>query len=386
MEAARLKKLPPYLFVEIDRKRRAALAAGRDVINFGIGDPDQPTPAFLVERLAAAAADPAHHRYPPDAGLPEFRAAAADFLRRRYGVSVDPATEVLGLIGTKEGLGHLPLAVVNPGNAVLLPDPGYPVYQAATLFAGGTPLVMPLTAERGWLPDFDAIAPGICQAAVLMFLNYPNNPTGAVATPEFFEQAVDFARRHGILIASDAAYNEVYYGEAPPASILQVPGAKEVAIEFHSLSKTFNMTGWRIGFAAGGAAPIAALARLKSNLDSGVFGAIQQVAILALQEADGPRQAALREIYRGRAARLCPALAAAGFSVQPPTATFYVWARVPQGYDGMTVAHKLLEEIAVVCIPGLGFGRQGAEYVRFALTVDEDRIDEAAQRLAGVRW
>ena len=276
----RLRALPPYPLAEIDRKKRAAVAAGRDVIDFGIGDPDQPTYDFIVEAMNQAMRKPERQKYPFGGGIPEFRREIAAFFTRRYGVKLDPQREVLALIGSKEGIAHLPLAVVNPGQPVLVPEPAYPAYNAGTIFAGGVPHVFKLIAERRWLPDLDAIAADVAQAAPLMFLNYPNNPTGATATLDFFRQAVDFARRHNVLIAQDAAYNELYYTDDRPPSILQVPGAREVAVEFHSASKTFNMTGWRVGWACGNRDLIAGLGRMKSNVDSGIFTAIQRAATI----------------------------------------------------------------------------------------------------------
>lgn len=383
--ADRLNALPPYLFVEIDRRKRAALAAGVDVIDLGVGDPDRPTHRFLVDRLKTAVENPVYHRYPPDRGLAGFRQQVSAFFAQRYGVTLDPEREVLSLIGTKEGLGHLPLAVVNPGQAVLVPDPGYPVYHSATLFAGGTPHRMPLLEERGWLPDLDAIPLAVVRDAALMFLNYPNNPTGAVARLDFFEQAVDFARRHDLVIAQDAAYNEMGYDFQPP-SILQVSGATDVAIELHSLSKTFNMTGWRLGFAVGNPEVLAALGRIKSNIDSGQFSAIQEVGIEAYQNMDRPELRQMRDTYRARADVLISGLRELGFRVRRLEATFYVWAGVPAGCDGMQVASRLLDEAAVVCIPGLGFGQAGRNFVRFALTVDADRIRRALDRMRAMKW
>jgi LL-diaminopimelate aminotransferase len=382
----RLASLPPYLFIDIDRKRRAALAAGRDVINFGVGDPDQPTPGFIIDRLEQAARNPVHHRYPPDGGLPRFRQQAAEFFGRRYGVRLDPQREILGLVGSKEGLGHLPLAVVDPGRTVLIPDPAYPVYRAATLFAGGTPHAMRLSESNGWLPDLDTIPPEVARSATLMFLNYPNNPTGAVASRGFFERAVEFARRNNLILAHDAAYNEVYFAEERPPSVLEIEGAREAAVEFHSLSKTFNMTGWRLGFAAGNPDVLAALAKIKANVDSGAFGAIQEAGIAAYDGIDRPEVAATRELYQQRAETLCAGLRPLGFRVTPPKATFYVWAGVPAGHDGLQVANKLLDEAFVVCIPGIGFGQAGAGYVRFALTVDIDRITTAIERMRKLHW
>lgn len=385
--AERIQALPPYLFVAIDRKKRAARDAGRDIIDFGVGDPDQPTPAFVIDRLRHAAGNPANHRYPHDQGLPAFRAAAADFLRRRYGVELDPDGEVLALIGTKEGLGHLAIAVVNPGDLVLCPDPGYPVYRSGTIFAGGQPWPLPLVADRGWLPDLEAIPPQVARRAKLMYLNYPNNPTGAVADRAFLEHAVQFARRHGIILAHDAAYSEMCYEEADrAASVLQIDGAREVAIELHSLSKTFNMTGWRLGFAAGNREVLAALARIKSNLDSGQFGAIQEAGCEALAGFERSEVTEARLRYAMRARLLAHGLRELGFRVAEPRATFYVWAGVPDGYDAMGVVNKLLDEADVVCIPGTGFGQGGEGYVRFAVTVGIERIRQALSRMRELRW
>ncbi|TWT39947.1 LL-diaminopimelate aminotransferase [Phycisphaerae bacterium RAS1] len=382
----RLKALPPYLFVEIDRKKRAALAAGKDVINFGVGDPDQPTHDFIIERLGQAMRHAPNHRYPADKGPLEFRENIVAFFRRRYGVELDVEREIHPLIGTKEGLGHLPLAVVNPGRKVLVPDPGYPVYRAATLFAGGVPKAIGLSQAGGWLPDFSAISRETVDGAVLMFVNYPNNPTGAVATRDFYEQAVAFARRHNLIVASDAAYNEMGFGAFRPPSILEIAGAKEVAIEFHSLSKTFNMTGWRLGFAVGNADVVAALAKVKANVDSGQFGAIQEAGATAIAGIERPEIEQARRMYHERARVLCGGLKELGFDVSVPKATFYVWAGVPKGYDSMGVAGKLLDESAVVCIPGTGFGEGGQGYVRFALTVDVARTQTAIERMRALKW
>jgi LL-diaminopimelate aminotransferase len=383
--AERLAALPPYLFVEIDRRKRAARAAGKDVIDFGIGDPDQPTHAYIRDRLHLAIDDPENDRYPAGSGSLDLRRTIAGFFKTRYGVELDPEREILALIGSKEGLGHLPLAVVNPGQNVLVPEPGYPVYRSATIFAGGVPWTLTLTEQNDWLPDLQAIPEDVAGSAVLMYLNYPNNPTAAAAPLEFYELAVAFARRHGLIIAQDAAYNELYFRQPPP-SILQVPGAKEVAVEFHSLSKTFNMTGWRLGFAVGNPDVIAALVRVKNNLDSGPYTAIQQAGAEACAGAARPALAHMRTLYRQRAEVLCPGLKALGFRVKPPAATFYVWAGVPKGYDSMELATKLLDEAAVVCVPGVGFGAAGEGYVRFALTVDADRIHLALNRLREVKW
>lgn len=384
-QAERLSQLPPYLFVEIDRKRRAAIDAGKDVINFGIGDPDKPTPHFIIESMATAIRDPKNHPYPPGTGIPEFRKAATDFFHNRFGVKLDPGTEWMSLIGTKEGLGHLPLACVNPGDTVLIPQPGYPVYISATVLAGGKPYYMDLAEERGWLPDLDAIPTDVSKSAKLMFLNYPNNPTAACAPLSFFEEAVAFARKHEILIVQDAAYSEVYFNEPPP-SILQVKGATDVAVEFHSLSKTFNMTGWRIGFAAGNAEVLGLLAKVKSNVDSGQFMAVQHAAVEAISHTDHVEVRAMLDVYRERRDTLCSGLRDFGFDVNTPNATFFVWVKCPDGHDSMSVVSKFLEEAAVVVIPGVGFGKPGDNYFRLALTVKVDRIKEALERIKKVSF
>ena len=385
-KSERLQSLPPYLFAEIDRKKRAARAAGRDIIDFGVGDPDRPTHAFIIERMQQAVQKPENHPYPLGGGTPEFRRRIAAFFQKRYGVELDPARELLALIGSKEGIGHLPLALVNPGQTVLVPSPGYPVYLAGTIFAGGRPYILELTEAGKWLPDFDAVPAEVARQAVLMFLNYPNNPTGAVASVEFFARAVAFARQHDVLIAHDAAYNELYLGTTPPPSMLQVSGAREVAIEFHSASKTFNMTGWRIGFVAGNADAIAALAAIKTNLDSGVFAAVQEAAWEAYANIDRPELHQMRELYRARARILCEGLGKLGFGVAPPEATFYIWARVPGGRDSLTVCNRLLDEADVVGVPGVGFGPTGEGYVRFALNQPAERIALAVERMRKLKW
>jgi LL-diaminopimelate aminotransferase len=376
--------------VEIDRKKREAIAAGRDVIDFGVGDPDQPTPSFIVDRMADAIRRPGNHRYSLGMGGIEFRTAVADFFVRRFGVKLDPKTEVVTLLGSKEGIGHLPTAVVNPGEMVLIPDPGYPVYTGGTIFAGGKCHTMPLRESNGWLPVLSDIPTEVCRSAKLMFLNYPNNPTAACAPLTFFEEAVAFARKHNFLIAQDAAYSEVFFDSAhPPPSILQVEGAKGVAVEFHSLSKTFNMTGWRLGFAVGNAEALAALAKVKNNMDSGVFGAVQEAGVEALGgicRAELVTHIGPDGTYRRRRDVLVAGLREAGWSVAAPQATFYVWAKCPGGLDSMTVASRILDKADVVVIPGVGFGQCGEGYVRFALTVDETRTREAVSRIARLQW
>ncbi len=383
--AGRLQELPPYLFAEIDRQKQAAVEAGRDLIDFGVGDPDRPTPDFIVQRMARSVRDPTTHRYASGRGTEEFRAAAAEFVRKRFGVDLDPKSEVLALLGSKEGIGHLPTALVNPGQTVLIPEPGYPVYASGAIFAGGKCHTMALREEHDWLPVLDEIPAQVAESAKLMYLNYPNNPTAAYAPLGLFQRVVDFAREYGILLAHDAAYSELYFGDPPP-SILQVPGAKEVCIEFHSLSKTFNMTGWRIAFAVGNSEALASLAKVKDNLDSGVFEAIQAAGVEALANVDHPQVKQQVEIYRCRRDILVAGLQKAGFSVALPEATFYVWARCPNGLDSMTVASRMLDEADIVAIPGVAFGQSGEGFVRFALTVGKERTSEAVQRLAGLVW
>ncbi|MEE9295379.1 MAG: LL-diaminopimelate aminotransferase [Phycisphaerae bacterium] len=382
--AERLEHLPPYLFVDLDRRKREALAAGKDVINLGIGDPDMPTHDFIVDRLAEEIRNPANHRYPTGAGTNEFIDACMGFFQRRFDVSLK-RDNVTALIGSKEGIGHLPTAVLNPGETVLIPAPGYPVYTAATIFAGGVGHEMPLIAANNWLPDLDAIPPDVAENAKLMYLNYPNNPTGAVADIDFFKRLLGFARKHHILIAHDAAYSQVFFEFKPP-SILQVPGAIDNAIEFHSLSKSFNMTGWRIGFAVGNPGAVAALTQVKDNLDSGQFNAIQNAASDALDHADHVSVRAMSDLYRERRDIVVSALNAMGISAEKPQAGFYVWAGCPDGYTSAEFAAKLLDRAAVVVVPGTGFGRPGEGYFRIALTVGTARITEALRRMESVNW
>ena len=381
--AERLSRLPPYLFAEIDRLKQDALRRGVDVINLGVGDPDLPTPPHIVRRLAAAAADPRNHRYPSYEGLLAFREAAAAWYARRFGVRLDPVSEVLTLIGSKEGIGHLPLAFVNPGDTVLVPSPGYPVYQAGTVFAGGTPVFLPLRRSSGYLVDLRAIPAEALMRAKILFLNYPNNPTGATAPLEYFREAVAFCREHGLILCHDAAYSEIAFDGYRAPSLLNVEGAKEVAIEYHSLSKTYNMTGWRVGFAVGNADILAGLGRIKTNLDSGVFQAIQEAGIEALT---GPQDCVARQckIYQERRDVLVEGLLKAGFDVDRPKASFYVWIAVPRGLSSADLTRRLLTEAGIVTTPGNGFGEDGEGYVRAALTVDVERLREAVRRIQGL--
>lgn len=379
--ARRLTELPPYLFVEIDRKKREAAARGVDIINLGIGDPDLPTPAPIIQALARAAREPVNHRYPESEGLDRYRQAVAEWYRRRFNVELAAKNEVLTLIGAKEGIGHLPLALIDPGDVVLMPDPAYPVYRAGTIFAGGEPYIMPLRRENGFLPDLEAIPESIRNRARLMFINYPNNPTGAIASFEYYQTVVDFASQHNIIVAQDNTYSEICFDGYRPLSFLQVPGAKDVGIEFHSLSKTFNMTGWRIGFAVGRADVIEALRQVKSNLDSGAFQAVQEAGIVALSLAEQISERNSK-VYQRRRDTLVRGLRKAGLDVESPKATFYVWPRVPEGYDSASFVSRLIENAGIVCTPGSGFGQEGEGYARFALTADVKRLREATERLA----
>lgn len=378
--ADRISHLPPYLFAEIDRLKQEALAQGADLINLGIGDPDLPTPQRIVQRLQKAAENPRHHQYPSYEGMLVFRQTVAEWYKRRFGVSLDPASEVLTLIGSKEGIGHLPLALMNRGDVALVPDPGYPVYHAATLFAGGKPHPMPLLKANHFLPDLRRIPKSVARKARLMFLNYPNNPTSATAGREFFRDVVKFAARHNIIVAHDAAYSEIFFDGERPISFLQIPGAKEVGIEFHSLSKTFNMTGWRIGFAVGRRDVLAALCKVKSNLDSGVFQAVQEAGREALTLEDGVTEK-IRKVYQERRDTLVPGLKRLGLDVEVPKATFYVWVSIPKGYTSMEFTLALLSSAGIVTTPGNGFGKAGEGYVRMALTVPKERMAEAVDRI-----
>lgn len=377
--ASRMHTLPPYLFASIDRRIEEARAAGVDVINLGIGDPDTPTPPEVVEALQEAAPRLAFHRYPPYQGLRAFRQAVSAWFARRFGVELDPDREVLALIGSKEGLAHLAWAIMEPGATALVPDPGYPVYSAAVMLAGGEVFPLPLVERSGYLPDLEAIPEAVARRSRLLFLNYPNNPTGAAADLAFFERAVAWARRYDVTICHDAAYSEVTYDGTAAPSILQVPGARDAAIELHSLSKTYNMTGWRIGWACGSPEAVEVLGRLKTHLDSGVFGAIQEAAVFALQKL--PDFAAqMRAIYQRRRDRVLGALASMGWPVRPPAGAIYVWIPVPEGTRSIDFAAELLQRTGVVVTPGVGYGQRGDGYVRISLTVPDERLDEALAR------
>lgn len=376
----RLKKLPPYLFAEIDRIKRELIAKGKDVIDLGVGDPDLPTPAFIIEALHEAAKNPANHRYALDQGMPELRRAIAAWYKHRFQVSLDPDHEVLPLIGSKEGIGHIPLAIINPGDVVLVPDPGYPVYKSGTWFAGGEPVLMPLLQENNYLPDFKAIEDQALQKAKMMFLNYPNNPTAACAEKKFFEEAIAFAKEQELIICHDAAYTEISYDGYQAPSFLEARGAKEAGVEFHSLSKTFNMTGWRIGFACGNAKVLSLLGKVKANLDSGIFQAIQWAGVKALHEGDQAVKDNCK-IFERRRDILVEGLNSLGWKIPKPKASFYLWAPVQPGYTSQELATKLLKEANVVVTPGNGFGPNGEGYFRMSLTTKENRLEEAVQRI-----
>jgi len=379
-KAERLGKLPPYLFAKLDKMKAEAKKKGMDIINLGVGDPDMPTPPHIIEALKKASEKPENHQYPSYEGMPSFRRSVAAWYKKRFDVDLDPETEVLSLIGSKEGIAHIPLGFVNVGDSVLIPDPGYPVYNASTIFAGGIPVVMPLKKENGFLPDLDAIDPKDAKNARLMFLNYPNNPTAAVAERDFFEKVIEFAEKYNIIICHDAAYTEMAFDGYEPISFLSVEGARDVGIEFHSLSKTYNMTGWRIGFAAGNSEVIAGLGSIKTNIDSGIFQAVQEAGIEAL-EGDQAIVGEMKRMYQGRRDVLVKGLQELGLEVNVPKATFYVWMTVPKGYNSTDFTAHLLSKAGIVTTPGVGFGEHGEGFVRMALTVGEERLKEAVSRI-----
>ena len=381
--AGRVKNLPPYLFAAIDKMKQEALSKGVDLIDLSIGDPDTPTPRHIIERMRKAVKNPAHHQYPSYSGMLSFRQAVAAWYKKRFNVTLDPVTEVLSLIGSKEGIGHVPLAFVNPGDVVLVPSPGYPVYPVATLFAGGISHTMPLREKNGYLPDLKAIPRSVLKKAKLMFVNYPNNPTSACAGRAFYKDVVSFAARNNIIVCHDAAYSEIYYDDKKPMSFLQVPGAKDAGMEFHSLSKTYNMTGWRIGFAVGNKDAIAGLGKIKTNLDSGIFQAIQEAGIEALHTDDAVLKK-IRDMYQERRDALYEGLNTLGLAVDKPKASFYFWVKCPKGYSSMDFTVHLLNNAGILSTPGNGFGAPGEGYIRFALTVPIKKIKEAVARIGKI--
>ena len=377
----RMDRVPPYLFVQISRKIAEKKAQGIEVISFGIGDPDISTPEYIIDALGQASHDSPNHRYPESEGLPEFREGVADWYRRRFSVDLDPEKEVISLIGAKEGIGHVAFCFLDAGDVALVPDPGYPVYAMGTLFAGGESYMLPLNEENDWLPDLDSIPGDVAARTKLLWLNYPNNPTGAIADLHYYDKAIEFARMHDIAIMHDACYTEVAYDGYRPPSFLQAEGAIDVGIEFHSLSKSYNMTGWRIGMAVGNAEMIDALLTIKSNLDSGVPQAVQHMAIEAMKrplESVNDRNA----VYQARRDRVVPVLKDMGMKVEPPKAGLYIWAGVPEGYTSAEFAEKLLEDTDVLMIPGGNYGAAGEGYVRLSITLQDELIDKALERVS----
>lgn len=377
----KLQSLPPYLFLEIDKAKRKAKAEGRDIIDLGIGDPDQPTPQYIIDSLYRAALDPSNHRYALDQGMPALRRSIASWYNKRFGVTLNPDTEILPLIGSKEGIAHFPLAFLNQGDYALVPDPCYPPYKGGTILAGAKVSLMPLLDTNSFLPDFKKISALVLKKAKIMFLNYPNNPTGATADRDFYNEAVYFARKHKIIIISDLAYSEMSYDGYKPLSMLQIDGARDLVIEFHSLSKTYNMTGWRVGWACGNEKLVRALAKVKSNIDSGIFSAIQIAAVSAL---DGPDKHVcdMNALYQKRRDILVKGLKSLGWQANNPKATFYVWIKTPKKYNSIKFAALLLDKADIVATPGVGFGKYGEGYIRMALTVSSERIEEAIRRLS----
>jgi len=378
--AARISNLPPYLFAEIDKKVAVRRAQGIDVISLGIGDPDTPTPGRIVDRMSEAIRDPENHRYPSYVGAPRYRQACARWMDQRFGVEVDPDEEVVALIGSKEGIAHIFLAFVDPGRHTLIPGAGYPVYTTGGILAGGKYHYMPMTEENGFLADFDSVPADIAANARMMFLSYPNNPTSATATEEYFDRAIEFAGEHDLLIVHDNAYSEIGYDGYVAPSFLERPGAKDVAIELFSMSKAYNMTGWRVAFAAGNALAIEALSRVKTNIDSGVFTAVQDAAIEAML---GPQDsiAELITVYSRRRDMVCETLSEIGLEAHRPRATIYVWAKVPEGYTSASFATHVLEKADVIVSPGNAYGPSGEGYIRLTLSTPDDRLAEALERI-----
>jgi len=378
--AKRLNRLPPYLFVEINQKIAELRARGEEVISFAIGDPDLPTPSHIIEHMCQAASDPTNQRYPETDGLPELRQTIAEWYERRFGVIVDPNKEVLPLIGSKEGIGHMALCFIEPGDLALVPDPGYPPFSLGTILAGGEPYFMPLKEENDFLPDFKAIPSEVANKAKLMWLNYPNNPTGAIAGLDFFEKAVHFAQQHDLAVCHDAPYTEVAFDGYKPPSFMQIAGAKKIGVEFHSLSKTYHMTGWRIGMVVGNADMVDALFRIKSNLDSGIPQAIQYAAVEALRGSQ-EHIAEHNAIFQRRRDKLLKVLNEIGLQARIPKATFYIWAKIPQGYTYMDFTKKLLDEAGIAVTPGIGYGKEGEGYIRLSLTICDDHLEQGMGRL-----
>ena len=383
--AKRIADLPPYLFAEIDAKKNEMRAKGMEIIDLGVGDPDIPTPDFIIEALKKAADDPKNHRYPSYEGMPAYREAVAEWYKERFGVSLNPVTEAVALIGSKEGIAHTPLAFLDPGDVGLYTDPGYPVYPTSISFAGGIPHAVPLLKENGFLPDLDAIPEDVKQKAKIFFVNYPNNPTTAVADADFYKSLVEFGQKYNILICHDAAYTEIAYDGYEPYSFLQFDGAKDVGIEFHSLSKTFNMTGWRIGFAVGNPKAVGGLGKIKTNIDSGAFQAVQAAGIEALKHYKLGLEDR-KKIFQERRDIFCKGLDEAGLKYEKPKATFYIWFEVPEGLTSKEFSAKLLTDTGIVVTPGTGFGKYGEGYARISTTFSTDKIIHAVERLKEVKY
>jgi LL-diaminopimelate aminotransferase len=382
--ARRIEELKPYLFVEINKKIAEKRAKGEEIISFAIGDPDIPTPPNVIKKLCETAQDPVNHRYPESVGMPELHQAIADWYKKRFNVILDPVTEVLPLIGSKEGIGHMAFCFIDAGDVALVPDPGYPVYSIGTTLAGGTPYYLPLKPENKFLPDLKNIPADVLKKTKVLWICYPNNPTGAVADLNFFKEVVEFAKKNDILVCHDGPYTEVAYDNYQPVSFMQAEGAKDIGVEFHSFSKTYNMTGWRIGMVVGNAQAITALRTLKSNLDSGIPQAIQYMAIEALtgpQNAIGEHNA----VYQRRRDLICETLTRIGLEVQIPKASLYIWAKVPAGYNSIDFTTDMLDQVGVAVTPGVGYGPSGEGYVRLSMTIPDVSLVKGLSKLSGWR-
>jgi len=382
--ATRIEKLQPYLFVEINRRIAEKKAKGEDIISFAIGDPDLPTPPHVIERLCREAKDPVNHRYPESEGLPELHQAIAGWYQKRFNVALDPETEVLPLIGSKEGIGHIAFCLIDPGDTALVPDPGYPVYAIGTQLAGGKPYYMALKQQNGFLPDFSKIQDHILEKTKLLWINYPNNPTGAVADIDFFNRVVEFAVKHDIIVCHDNPYSEVAFDDYEPVSLLQANGAKDIGVEFNTFSKSYNMTGWRIGMVVGNPTIVGALRTLKSNLDSGIPQAIQYAAIEAL---NGPQNciAEHNSVYQRRRDLIVEVLNNIGIEVATPKASLYIWAKVPEGYNSVDLTTDLLDQVGVAVTPGVGYGSGGEGYIRLSISIPDASLVKGLSRLSGWR-
>jgi LL-diaminopimelate aminotransferase len=383
MEYSRgMQALPPYIFVELDRKKKAARKQGRDIIDLGIGDPDRPTPKRIIDKFVETVNKPSNHQYPIGRGSKVFKAAVIEWMDKRFDVGLTDE-EVMCLIGAKDGITHLPLAFINPGDIVLVPDPGYPGYTSGTILAGGVAFPLPLKKENNFLPDLSKLPEELLKLTKILWLNYPNNPTSATADYQFYEEMISYAEKYDFIIAQDAPYSEIYFGQ-PPISMLQIQGAKNHCVEFYSMSKTYNMTGWRIGFAVGSEKIINGLGTIKESMDSGTFSAIQEASAWALLNCD-EEAAEIRSLYRRRAEVFSKGLKELGYDVLEAKATLYLWVKVPGNYNSMSFCEKVLEEADIVLTPGIGFGKSGDKYFRIALTVEEPLIQKALERLKKVK-